>query len=783
MNNLKIAFRLFLRQRVVTIINITGLSLSMALCLLTVLFVQYEYSFEKHNPDAVNIFRLLNTQQSDRYPVHAIASFNQLTDAVPELKNGTMVQLNRNYYFEIDKQNIEFNNVIITDNNFFSLFKVKMLEGEASPLTDEASAVISESEARRLFPSSQAVGKTIRYENRFDFHIKGVFADAPVTSIYRPDVIINIHAKKTLENFEYTSLYNQSTCFYFQLPENANLSSIEQKILKQSKIIYETSLKDRGFQLQPLTDIHLKSSDTIWDTIERSSEDTVKLFILVALLVLLIAIVNFVNLAVALENKRSFNTGLQKTMGAGRQNIIYYLLTETSILATFCLLLTVIITKIALPHFNSLMGTEIGFSITNRALWATIAIIAIIMIAVPTLSMFRGQMKVSPSVTIQSKGRSLPRKGSITSSQILTIAQIAVSIGLIIGVTAINKQFTLLMDKKLGFDKSNLVSIDNPWNERVVARHTLFKQELDKLPFISGLTATWNTPGHHLSNAGALKYDESDKNNTITCWQSPTDGNFFDIMRTKFIMGGPYSPTDSTKAVINEQCLKSMNVENPIGMKVTNLFNNSSYEICGVIEDIQNRSLRNDNQPSIYYLTRELGKFIVRIEPSNLNESINILEDVWKKIEPVHPFILRFVGDDIKANYKREIRSQELLVAMSVLAIFISMLGLYGLSIQLIMQRTKEIGIRKVNGATITEILTMLNKHIVYWVLIAFIVAVPVTYYAMSRWLENFAYKTTLSWWIFALAGIASLLVALLTVSWQSWRAATRNPVESLRYE
>lgn len=265
--------------------------------------------------------------------------------------------------------------------------------------------------------------------------------------------------------------------------------------------------------------------------------------------------------------------------------------------------------------------------------------------------------------------------------------------------------------------------------------------------------------------------------------QAPTDGDFFDVMQTKFLMGGAYSATDSAKAVINERCWQNMNVENPIGMKVKNLFDGRDYEICGVIEDIQNRSLQNESFPAIYYLLPELGSFIVRLQPGNLQKSVAEMESVWKNIEPDQPFRLSFVDENLRANYRREIRTQKLLTIMSLLAIFISMLGLYGLSMQIIQRRTKEIGIRKVNGATISEILAMLNRRFVIWIVVAFIIAVPLTYYAMTKWLETFAYKTSLSWWIFMAGGLATLLVALITVSWQSWRAATKNPVEALRYE
>ncbi|MDO5666078.1 MAG: ABC transporter permease [Bacteroidia bacterium] len=785
MYNLKLAFRNLFRQRSGTLINVIGLSLSLAVCLLIALFVQYEYSFEKHNPDAKNIYRLLNVNETDknRNPIHPIASFHPFSDAVPELKKGTMVQYLPLTFFVVNNEQMMLQNVMFTDNEFFQMFNIRILEGGENPLSDDASAVISRSEAEKLFPNTPAVGKTIRYENRYDFQIKGVFEDAPLTANYRPNVIMNIHAKKEVSNYEYTAMRNQSVNLYFHLPKNVDLKSIEEKVLTQAKIIYDYPGYDGAFQFQSLKDIHLLSSDTLWDTIERSDEKIVQLFTLVATLLLLVAMFNFINLSVALRSKRNFNTGMQKIMGADTKNIFGYLFTETSLLISFCLAVALFLTEATLPYFNQLMDTQILFSFANPVLWISIGVITILTIFIPVFFQLQNQLRVNPSATIRSKGHALPKKGNISVAQTLTIAQIAISICLIIGVIAINQQFDLLLQKKLGFDKENLVTVNNPWNDKIENRYALYKQELEKLPIVSGVTATWNTPGYNLSNGGTLEYELNGEKVQIRVRQSPVDGNFFDVMRTSFLAGTSFASTDSSRAIINQKCQQLLNVENPIGMKVTNLFIERDYEICGVIEDIQNRSLQNESQPVIYYLYPQLSSIVVRLEPGNLQQSIAELEAVWKRIEPDQPFRMSFVDEDLAANYKREIRTQKLLTIFSLLAIFISMLGLYGLSMQIILRRTKEIGIRKVNGATISEILSMLNKRFVIWVLVAFVVAVPLVYYAMKKWLETFAYKTELSWWIFALGGLATLLVALFTVSWQSWHAATKNPVEALRYE
>lgn len=784
MYNLKLAIRNLLRQRSGTLINIIGLSLSLAVCFLIALYVQYEYSFEKHNPEAKKVYRLLNNFDGERDPIFPLVFYNKITTSIPELQDGVMAQLSsQEEFFVVENEHRMLPDVIHSTNEFFDLFHVKMLEGPQQPLSDAASAVLSKSEAQKLFPRGDAVGKTIRYQNRYDFTVKGVFEDLPHTTTYRPNVILNIHAKEVTDNHQYTSMDNQSINFFFRLPQNADTKAIDEKLRVQAKEAFGSKEYSGTFEFQPLTDIHLRSSDTTWDTTQRSDEKEVHLFIIVAILVLLIALFNFINLSIALRNKRNFNTGMQKIMGASKQNIFSYLLTETALLVGFCVVVALCLTAMTLPYFSKLMGAEMTFSLANPILWKTILAIILINILLPVLVQLFHQMRVNPSATIRSKGRALPKRGNVSVAQTLTVAQIAISMCLIIGVVGINKQFDLLLQKKLGFDKENLVTIRNPWSEVMNNRYNLYKQELEKLPFVSGVTGTWNSPGFTLNNGGTLEYESAGEKTKSSVRQSPIDGNFFDVMRAKFLLGEAFDANDSTKAVINEQMWQQMNVENPIGMKIINLFNGQKYEVSGVIENIQNLSLQNESQSAIYYLEPNLWVFLVRLKPGDIRKNIAEMETLWKQIEPDQPFRLSFVDEDLAANYKREIRTQKLLTVMSILAIFISMLGLFGLSMQIIQRRTKEIGIRKVNGATIAEILHMLNKRFVVWVLVAFVLAVPVVYSAMQKWLETFAYKTDLSWWIFALGGLVTLLVALFTVSWQSWRAATKNPVEALRYE
>lgn len=285
MYNVKLAIRNLSRQRMGTVINIIGLSLSLAVCLLIALFVQYETAFEKYNPEAKNIYRLLNVYDGKRDPIHPLVFFGKLTDAVPELNDGVMVDLSKEDFFVVDNEQWILPNVIQTTNEFFDLFHLRMVEGSQKPLADASSAVLSRSEAKKLFPNGDAVGKTIRHRNSYDFTVRGIYEDLPVTATYRPNIILNIHAKEVTDNHQYTSMNNQSIHFFFRLPENADQASIVEKIRVQAKTAYGIDEYKGTYVFQPLTDIHLLSADTTWDSTERSDMKVVRLFIIVAILV------------------------------------------------------------------------------------------------------------------------------------------------------------------------------------------------------------------------------------------------------------------------------------------------------------------------------------------------------------------------------------------------------------------------------------------------------------------------------------------------------------------
>ena len=792
---IKLAVRNILRQKTGSLINIFGLSLSLAVCLIITLFVRSEFSYDKFNKNYSGIYRLLTVGENTRAPIHAILFNETLKTGSGELSNGTMVFSRGPDPQSVKYVNTDFmlKNVVFTNPGFFNVFSVDFIQGSpASALDGPNKIVISESASKKIFGKENPMGKIIKYENSYDFQISGVYKDLPAKSHLHAEVLASIEALKTINPYMVTSYNNQSTQFYYLLPANTNIKNLEQKIATVYKKARPNLNYDPVYQLQPLSKIHLYSADTTWDNAEKGSIMEVRTFILIAILILCIACFNYINLSTALSGKRSFHTGIQKVMGADRRSIFISNFAETLLLDLTCGIIAILLVILSFPGFNAIMGSSLS---TADIGWPVILIfIGLLVFTLISTSLYQSWnlAGISPIAVLNRNSRSsIPgmRFSFSGLSKVLSVMQIIITIVLIISVITVYKQTTLVMDQKLGFNKSQLIVLENPWDDHIDKRYALLKEKLAQLPEVKGVGASWNVPGENINNYGGVELTERGKDSGTNFGQLPVDPEFLDVLGVKFLMGRNFEPalsTDSNKVIINKAGVEVLGLTDPIGHKVKNNFleDKTDFEIIGVVENIQYQALREKCIPAIYYLRQGgLHKVAIRLQSVNLLESIKKLERSWKEIEPDIPIKYQFADQMIQANYQKEIRTRSLLSVMAFLAIAISMLGIFGLGVFTAQKRTKEIGIRKVNGARVWEVMAMLNKEFVGWVVIAFVIATPIAWFAMHKWLETFADKTHLSWWIFALAGLLSMGIAMLTVSWQSWRAATRNPVESLRYE
>ncbi len=793
----KLAFRNLLKQKSSSLINIIGLSISLAVCIFIALYVHYEFSFDKYNKNYNQIYRLLSVNDNARDAKQQIVFYQALKNAIPELQNGCMLHFYKSKdFFSYGDVKYTFENIAFSDANLFNLFSINVVRGsKEDALSGADKAIITESTAKKIFGNENPIGKTINYENEFNYEITAVIEDLPETSHFKADFILPMESLRTTNKNMMESWNVTSTSFYYILSEGINFNLLDKKVASVYDKTKPEGFNSKKFAFQPLSKIHLYSSDIIWDGAIKEDIQTVWSFVVVAILIFFIACFNYINLSIAIAEKRKLYTGIQKTMGAGIKSILKSTCTESFLLSAICIVIAVALVFLFRPFFNSIMGTSIQLSFSDHIFVLSImGLVALVfLLSSAYLAWYRG--RISPIDALSGKSNIFNKVkfnlGHKVSSSV-TIAQLAISIILFICVLVIYKQVFLLTEQKLGFNKSQLIYIENPWDKNVKTRFHYMKEQLSSMPEVKGVSATWNVPSQFINNYGDINIvGKNDNQDKILFGQLPVGVDFFSVLESDFLFGRNFKSgvvSDSNKVIINKTGMKMLGLTNPIGQRIHNGFNDNKkdkeYEIIGVIDDIQYVSLKEKARPVIYYLSDYgLNKMVVRLKAGDISQTLKKIEVCWNKAESNYPFGFMFLDKMIQANYKKEMRIRNMLLILASLAIGISILGIFGLTTAMLQNKIKEIGIRKVNGASITEVLSMLNRKFVRWVFIALIIAIPVACFTMNKWLENYAYKTTLNWWIFAIAGMLVLGFTLLTVSSQCWRAATRNPVEALRYE
>jgi len=575
---------------------------------------------------------------------------------------------------------------------------------------------------------------------------------------------------------------NYSVTTYIRTQDNISRPQLEEKILacKEGHFPQE----NLSYSVLPITKIHLNTSDVGFFTTTGDIK-YVYIFSAIAVIILLIACMNYMNLSNALSLKRSKEIGIKKTMGSSRGQVIQQYFGETFILVFIALFFSVFLVQICLPVLNYLSAKSLIVPYTNPQFILTLLGIVL---STSLISGIYPALFVSgfqPIKVLKGKFVSSPQSTNIRKG--LVVFQFVLSILIVIVTITVFNQLRFIQSINLGYDKEHVVCATI--KEDISNKYEAFKNEMLQSGNVLNVSRSENMQATGMSSTQGV--DWPGKQQKFNTWVLDVDDEFAETYGIKMNEGRFYSrdfATDLTNGfVINQTAANEMGFENPIGQELTMWGRKGT--IIGVTNDFHFSSLHNKIEPLIFHIpepenvNRSYRVISMRIKPNSMPQSLDYIKKTWKTYFPNENIEYYFMDDKLKANYVSEARMGTLFKYFSFLVIFIACLGLYGLTAFTIEQKNKEIGIRKVNGAKVSEILTMLNKDFIKWVAIAFVIAAPIAYYAMNKWLENFAYKTTLSWWIFALAGVITLGIALLTVSWQSWRAASKNPIEALRYE
>ena len=785
----KLIFRDLFKRKSFTLINISGLALGFAVCILTVLYVYTEFSFDKHIPSVANKYRIIWGSSDDINAILPYAFREKLDPQLPEGTQTCVVSSPGSQYLTYNQNDYKSEYTLFSDSRFLSMFGSTLLQGDTTKVLDAPLQIIlSEHVARKIFGNQSPINQTVRMWLK-DFTVTGVFSDLPETSHQRADVVISALSGKSFSPRSLTSWGYKAYDYYLSLPPNTNTTQLQDKI----KTIYldsDPGFKDASaanksairFELEPITDIHLKSGHVLWDDDKsKGNLSMVIAFVIIGLLILLMAAFNYINLSTAYFQTKNTFSGIQKVLGANSGHLVQYIFMQTSVMVVSGFTLSLLLVKLFLPYFNLIVARKISFLLLLTP--QIIGFVFLIVLAMVLLSGLYPAIHFSrenPVLALKRKARNT----NFSFRKVLVITQFVISMVLVSGIFVMGRQIRMMSVQKLGFNAEQLMEMNFDIDK---TKFELFKNQLKNLPGVVAISAASNTPAEYINNENPFRLsNETDEKNREGASVVGVTPNYFDVLQISMLEGVPFTEAmeKQNMAILSKTAADMLGLLNPLGERVHLSMNRKDYTIVGIVDDVQYRSLRETPKPVVYlpdFYT--YNKAVVRLGKGNHVETLAAIKKEWHSISPDVPFEFRFFDTKLQQNYEYEISTMHLLNILVIISILISSLGIFGLIMEIAVQRTKEIGVRKVNGAKISEVMAMLNRDFVKWVAIAFVIATPIAYYAMNKWLENFAYKTSLSWWIFALSGILALGIALLTVSWQSWRAATRNPVEALRYE
>ena len=779
----KTAIKSLRNNKKFSVINIAGFAFGLSICLAIALFLSKEYSYNRFYKNADQIVRLIDTKNNSSSIDYRVKDI--LLSKYPEIENACLVHYNGSET-EVNsgEKGFYLKDIMSVDNSFFDVFSIPFVSGKSSkPFLNINSAVVTESTAKILFGTENPLGKELFVDGNTPITITAVIQDFPENSSISAALLVNAENDNFKFSFSCGDYKDKSSHrwpfqIYLQLHKNANPDQLLAKI--KEHISWLNPYQEQAGFLK-LKDIYLQDT-TSGSEIKQGNAKLLRLLTIIAFIILALAVINYINLTIAQQNKRNKDTGIKKTIGANRTNILLNFLFESILVTFLAFILGIFLVWIGLPIYQAVFDTSLNLNILFHfpyflSLLGSILLIGLLSGCGPAIVL----SGISPINILSGSAIGSGKRNFLRNS--LTVFQFATSIVLIFCVTIVERQIQYVKHRNAGFDKEQLLQLDLPEIQKNDQKKALVLfDEFRKSPDIRNLSLTNSVPGKIRMSMGS-NIENSDKNISVPCLR--VDTTFLKTFGIKLIKGRDLEPGDYGKVcMINETAYKHFEFENLENKRFMN-GREGGYEIIGVVNDFQFESLNKTISPVCIMFTSDCSPTTVniRLAKGGVGQGMNFIRDTWQKIIPGHPIKYQFYDEWFDSMYRSEERFAKTIGLFAVLAIVISCIGILGLAIFTSERRIKEIGIRKVNGARVSEVITMLNRDLVKWVVIAFVIACPIAWYAMHKWLENFAYKTDLSWWIFALAGLLALGIALLTVSWQSWKAATRNPLEALRYE
>ena len=781
-NYLKIALANIYKSKIYSLISISSLSVGMAVCILLLLYVTHELSYDRYHEKSDNIYRLCQ----DVHPYQAPGAARLLTDNLPEIISSVRILPRDNINVQFDNKRFKEDEVAWVDPALFDIFSFNFIVGTkgSSSLQQPGTVVITKSTAEKYFGNENPIGKTIEVGNEYDYLITAVIEDISDNSHFKFDIFMTLEDGAMMFGNDWMDSWGWCNFLvYFEMQDNFSKPDVEEKISNLLNIANEPNSTPIDYTIQNVVDIHLYSSHFLGDIQPQNSIIYVLIFSAIGLLILFIASFNYVNLFTANATNRLTEISVRKTFGASRRQLAKQFILESILVFFVSFCFSLLLVGLTLPLFNEFSGKALSFSILANTniiigLLGMLLVVGILAGWYPALIL----SSYSPTRVLKS---SIKSGSGFQIKKLLIGIQFTIVIALIACAIIMYGQINFLETKDLGFEKEAVITTIFDYGDE--AKYNTLKHELLSKSYVSNVSVASRIPSGDLGNQSYAKAEGQEESILIPYVHVTFD--YFRTLGIEPIEGRLFSEEFSTdvkeSVILNAAAVKNLGIEgNPIGQSVQCNWPKSTRKIVGVIDDIHFESLYNKIKPTVFLIHYPVVyHLIVKVIPSDEIGSMNAITDICQSFYPDEVIEFIFLDSILEFRYKKDITTFQLMGFFAALAIFLACMGLLGISTFIISSKTKEIGIRKVNGAKVWEIIQLLNVGFIKWIAIAFVIATPLAYYAMSRWLESFAYRTELSWWIFAISGLATVLIVISTVSWVTYKAARRNPVESLRYE
>ena len=781
-NYLKVAFRNIMRDKAHATINILGLAVGLAACIIISLWILNELSYDKFNENLDQIYNVpsktLYGSSESMFTGTPPMVGPTLKEQYPEINNSAR-HVNGAVDISISYENKVFKEAVqLADPEIFEVFTFPFVVGSHEKAKNNNFTIaFSESKAKKYFGNENPIGKTVLLDNKHELEVIGIFKEIPQNSSVQFEIFVPVELTNLLWREGYTETwYNCSFITYITVVPGTVEKELEEKI---ASLIKDNSIDSTTEPLlYPLSRLHLYFFNNL---------KSVKTVAIIAGLILLIACINFVNLTTAKSAKRAREVGMRKVVGARKKQLVFQFIIESILFSLISIFIAVALAEIFLPLFNDVSGKELVFiNSSNMFLLIALPLFGIVLGFLAgiypsfVLSAFK-PVKVLKGSAISLGGRSIVRK-------ILVILQFSLSILLIISTLVIVQQTKFLQTKDLGYDREHLVYV--PLQGKIEENPELLREALIQNPVIENVTFLGRDPTSIWTNGSGWIWEGKPEDLDPYVTYQGVDHEFLNTFKIEMTQGEYYKSDTSgaSNIVINESFVRKMNVENPVGMQMQ--YGDEIYNVLGVVKDFHYKSTHRNIGPIVLFKNNErlVGwldfRFaFMRINSKNIHETLDFIEKTTRSFTPDFPYEFHFIEEDLDRLYRSDRQTANILTSFAVLAIFISCLGLLGLSTFLTQQRTKEIGIRKVLGSSISQIIHLLTSDFSKWVLISNLIAWPAAYYILQKWMDSFPYRISLSVWYFVLAGMLTLLIALLTISAQALKAANSNPLKALKYE